>query len=49
MTDCDCMDCPLCDGHGAFEREGKAGDEATLICNYCSGSGVDPEFMGCDC
>ncbi len=57
MADCDCMICPRCDGHGhvyvgAPTEDGPipGGDELEPEeCSNCDGTGVDPNYMGCDC
>ena len=41
---CSCMECPTCEGEGKI-----FGVIASWKCEDCNGTGIDPEYMGCDC
>ena len=60
MTDCDCMICDRCDGHGYVFVGAPHGDDGDIPwgddlagteedCSRCDGTGIDPDYMGCDC
>ena len=59
MADCDCMECERCEGHGWVYVGTPEGDEGLVPddpsmyweeeCTDCDGTGIDPDYTGCDC